>query len=216
MGFQVLLRVNNDINCNFGALVTVKDSQTAPLHLGWRGRAPGAPGIKASAAAAGASRVGGAEGVDGPRELMEKPSAGGQPAPEAEFMRFASAPGISIAHSAILYDPVADIYWYVNNVPRDSLRNWYGGRVHVSKHSSCEADRTTLGLYYSGNAIDWVLAGLVDYGEEFHQHFTYPHMLIDGDDLLVVSRATLPGAPKPYNNHSSNAIVMHRVRDFRR
>ena len=206
----MLLRVNNDINCNFGALVTVKDSRTAPLHLGWRGRAPGPPGDKAAARARG-----GGENGDGSRELLEKPSAG-QPGPEAEFMRFAWAPGISIAHSAILYDPVADIYWYVNNVPRDSLRNWGGGRVYASKHSSCEADRTTLGLYYSGNAIDWVLAGLVDYGEEFHQHFTYPHMLIDGEDLLVVTRATLPEAPRPYNNHSSNAIVMHRVRDFRR
>jgi hypothetical protein len=136
--------------------------------------------------------------------------------PEAEFLRFAYAPGISIAHAAILNYPAADVYSYVNNVPRDRVRDWGRSRVYVNEHTSCEADRTTLGLYYSGNAIDWVLAGLVDYGEEFHHHFTYPHMLIDGDDLLVVTRATLPGAPRPFNNHSSNAIVLHRVRDFRR
>jgi len=33
-------------------------------------------------------------------------------------------------------------------------------------------------------------AGILDYHLSFGRHFTYPHMLVDGDDLLVVMRAT--------------------------
>ena len=53
-----------------------------------------------------------------------------------------------------------------------------------------QVDRSTVALYYSGNAMDWVQAGILDYHLSFGRHFTYPHMLIDGDDLLVVMRAT--------------------------
>ena len=61
--------------------------------------------------------------------------------------------------------------------------------------------------------------------QDFAQHFTYPHMIVSDDgrgpDLLVVMRATAP-PPDPaaptaafYNNHNSNAVSFHRVRDFR-
>ena len=47
-----------------------------------------------------------------------------------------------------------------------------------------------MALYYSGNAMDWVQAGILDYHLSFGRHFTYPHMLVDGEDLMVVMRAT--------------------------
>lgn len=55
-----------------------------------------------------------------------------------------------------------------------------------------QVDRSTMGLYYSGNAVDWWPAGVLDYHLDFASHFTYPHMAVVGDDLLVVMRATAP------------------------
>lgn len=46
--------------------------------------------------------------------------------------------------------------------------------------SKCEVDRSTLGLFYSPNAVSWVLAGMVDYQVSLGRHFAYPHMLVDG------------------------------------
>ncbi len=67
-------------------------------------------------------------------------------------------------------------------------------------------DRSTIGLYYSGNGIDWHSSGIVDYHLGFGQHFTYPHMTVSGDDLLIVMRATaksgkLEATAQYYNNH---------------
>jgi len=176
---QILLRVNNNVNCNLGAIVTVKDSQTWNSSL--------APG-----------------------QL------------QSEFQRYTFAPGAGIAHPAVLYDEVADIYWYVNNVARDSQAPWkqVGHKLHISKNSICEVDRTSLGLFYSANAVDWVFAGFVDYHLDYMNHFSYPQMIIDEEDLLVVTRATLPSGPrgagsKMYNNHNSNSIAFHRVPNFR-
>jgi len=169
---QVLLRVNNGINCNIGALVSVSDVQQ-----------PGA--------------------------------AKDQQQIKAKFLRYTFAPGISVAHPAMIYDKASDIYWYVSNVPRDSLRNWSPSKLKAEPHTWCEVDRSSLGLYYSANALDWVFVGLVDYSNEFREHYTYPQMITDGDDLLIATRATLGSAPPFYNNHYSNALVMHRVEAFR-
>lgn len=66
------------------------------------------------------------------------------------------------------------------------------------------------------------MAGIVDYHLSFGRHFTYPHMTIAGADLLIVMRATFsPKGPlqpisQYYNNHNSNSISFHRVRNFRK
>jgi len=186
---QVLLRVNNDVQCGLGALVSVVDNATD----------------------GGASSGGGAAAAVGALPPPPAPARG-------TFLRYTFAPGMASAHPSVLFDEVTDIYWYVNNINRDSLRNWRAGSgLHVTPHSLCEVDRSTLGLFFSGNAVDWMFAGIVDYSLAFHRHFTYPHMIVDGEDLLITSRATIDDfAPKLYNNHNSNSIVFHRVRNFRR
>ena len=67
-----------------------------------------------------------------------------------------------------------------------------------------QVDRTTVALYYSSNGIDWLHAGIVDYHLSFGRHFTYPHMIVDNSDLLIVMRATfapegddVPPPPSP-------------------
>ena len=63
----------------------------------------------------------------------------------------------------------------------------------VLANTTCEVDRSSLALYYSRNLVDWAEAGLIDYTLAYHRHFAYPNAIIDGADLLLVSRATLGG-----------------------
>jgi hypothetical protein len=66
-------------------------------------------------------------------------------------------------------------------------------RLEMPLNSSCEIDRSTLALHYSPDLAHWTEAGLVDYTLALHRHVTYPSMLVDGDDLLVVARAAIGG-----------------------
>ena len=82
------------------------------------------------------------------------------------------------------------------------------------------ADRSTLALYYSPNAVTWHFATVIDYHLRLDRgHFAYPHAVVNGSDLLMVSRATLPdpdGQIAPcYNNHNSQQVAFHRVHKFR-
>ena len=65
--------------------------------------------------------------------------------------------------------------------------------VSVAENATCSVDRSTLALHYSSNLVDWIKAGFVDYTLAYHRHFANPDMLIDGDDLLVVSEASMGG-----------------------
>jgi hypothetical protein len=140
-------------------------------------------------------------------------------------------PFLKLVQLAALPLQVSDLYWMVSNINRDATRNWkqpdapdqHNPQLHITLFSKCEVDRSTLGLFYSPNLVSWVLAGMVDYHINLGRHFAYPHMLIDGRDLLIVSRAAFApwarSADAPlnefYNNHNSNTIAFHRVRNFR-
>ena len=65
--------------------------------------------------------------------------------------------------------------------------------VNVAENATCSVDRSTLALHYSSNLVDWIKAGFVDYTLAYHRHFANPDMLVDGDDLLVVSEASMGG-----------------------
>lgn len=146
----------------------------------------------------------------------------------AKFLRYKNVPGLAVGHPAVIYDAVTDLYWMVNNINRDSGRRWQqplntnegDPKLHITPFSLCEVDRSTVGLFYSGNGVDWQPAGIVDYHMSFGRHFAYPHMTIVGNDLLIVMRATawsgkLESTSQYYNNHNSNAISFHRILDFR-
>ena len=178
----VHLRVNNDVQCNLGALTEFQDipAEGEPEAGRFRGR----------------------------------------------FVRYTFAPGMATAHPAIVYDEVSDLYWLANNVVRDSLRAYRRKAVAeccqnadglwITPYSTCEADRSTLGLWYSANGVDWLWAAVIDSHPDLRHHFTYPNMIVHGDDLLVVTRAHLGDRTHPlFSNHNSNAIAFHRVAGFR-
>jgi hypothetical protein len=198
-----IMRVNNDLMCDLAALLEIDDSAA-----------------RAASAAA-----------ETDTDAAHLPP----PLPKARFLRYTSIPGLGVSHPAILYDEKSDLYWMASNLNRDDVRDWRqpapGSRsginppLHITSFSKCEIDRSTLGLHFSPNLLNWQFAGLIDYSEHLGRHFTYPHMVIDGEDLLVVTRASfVPGAPREgpaspldqfYNNHNSKVAAFHRIRGFR-
>ena len=92
--------------------------------------------------------------------------------------------------------------------------------------------RRILMLSYSIDGLNWFQAGCVAMSRNPLESFHYASPVIVGDDLLVLSRSSIgaadryraytwnPGVPSgkaklPYNNHDSNMITLHRVKNFR-
>jgi len=61
--------------------------------------------------------------------------------------------------------------------------------------------------------IDWCFAGLVTEGPADHASRHYASMVIDGEDLHVLSRS---GDLEAQSAHNGNIITFHTIRDFRR
>ena len=129
-----------------------------------------------------------------------------------EFERFFPMPG---GHNKfkIIRDPVTGYYWTVTSlVPDTSLSRAKlearGFRGHAGNM------RRIAMLCYSIDAINWVQAGCVAMSKNPLEAFHYTSQVIDGDDLLVLSRSCV-GASKMYNNHDTNMITLHRVKNFR-
>ncbi len=68
-------------------------------------------------------------------------------------------------------------------------------------------------LSYSPDLLRWTFAGLVAVGPTDHSARHYATMVLDGDDLLIVSRS---GDEKARTAHDGNIVTFHRVKDFRK
>ncbi len=137
------------------------------------------------------------------------------------FDRFGTDPGLSCTHCSISYDPTSELYWMVSNINRNTERDIAHLRL---TGGSATQERSTIGLFYSLNSVNWFLAGLIAHSPDWVHGFHYPHGVIDGDDLLVVARAHVDSPLTEANvhqdgptadNHNSNAMTFHRVRRFR-
>lgn len=62
-------------------------------------------------------------------------------------------------------------------------------------------ERRILNLYYSLDSLNWFEAGTVAMSRNPLESFSYPSMLIDGEDLLVLSRTSLGGKNQHDTNH---------------
>ena len=94
------------------------------------------------------------------------------------------------------YDAPSKLFWMVASII-DGVRG----------------ERSRLGLYYSPNLFDWTLGGLVAEGSPKPSSRHYATLLIDGNDILVLSRS---GDGNAKTQHDNNLTTFHRVRDFRR
>ena len=92
--------------------------------------------------------------------------------------------------------------------------------------------RRILMLNYSIDGLNWFQTGCVAMSRNPLESFHYSSQVIVGDDLLVLSRSSIGAANQyrdytwnsgvasgkaklPYNNHDSNMITLHRVKNFR-
>ena len=86
-------------------------------------------------------------------------------------------------------------------------------RLPDDRYNLPNNERHRLQLHYSRNCVDWCFAGLVATGESWKHSRHYASMVIDGEDLCVLSRS---GNSRAQSAHNGNLITFHTVRDFRR
>ncbi len=66
-------------------------------------------------------------------------------------------------------------------------------------------------LYYGLDGLNWFQAGCIAMSKNPLQSFMYTVPVVDGDDLLIISRSS-QNAP---NQHDADTVTFHRVHDFR-
>ena len=110
----------------------------------------------------------------------------------------------------ILYDDVTKLYWLLSTQATDSMTR--AECLPEERYGLPDNERQRLQLHFSKNCIDWCFAGLVAKGEGIKHSRHYASMVIDGDDLHILSRS---GDENAMNAHNGNFISFHTVKDFR-
>jgi len=103
--------------------------------------------------------------------------------------------------------------------PRDPTRYWALSNPTLPQHAgySVERARNTLALLTSTDLREWTIKTVLLYHPSIGNHaFQYPDALIDGDDLLVLSRTAYDdGIGGAHREHDANFITFHRFGNFR-
>ena len=110
----------------------------------------------------------------------------------------------------ILFDGVSGMFWLLSSVATDSMTR--PDRLPDNRFSLPNNERHILALHYSRNCVDWCMAGVVTAGDDPGQARHYASMVIDGDDLHVLSRS---GDARARTAHDTNLITFHTVAGFR-
>lgn len=146
------------------------------------------------------------------------------------FVQFYPMPGGQNKFK-ILYDDVSGLYWTCTTVIPDSYQS-PKPLAERGFHGNPGNTRRILMLNYSIDGLNWFQAGCVAMSKNPLESFHYSSQVVVGDDLLVLSRSSIGGdrqyqdytwrtsytegkAKLPYNNHDSNMITLHRVKNFR-
>lgn len=130
-------------------------------------------------------------------------------APSGEPMLYVPCPGGHMKFH-ILYDQPSKLYWLLSTQSTDSMRR--PDSLPVNRHGLPNNERQRLALHFSINCIDWCFAGLVADAGHQKQSRHYASMVIDGEDLRVVSRS---GDEDAVNAHDANVVTFHTIRRFR-
>jgi hypothetical protein len=111
----------------------------------------------------------------------------------------------------IVHDKAGGLFWTAVNLPADV---WQDPRplVDAGFKPAPGDERRVLVLQFSVNALNWFPAGYIAIAPSMLESFSYPSLLIDGNDLLVLARS---GIGDNENQHDTNLITFHRVRNFR-
>jgi hypothetical protein len=110
----------------------------------------------------------------------------------------------------IVYDEVTELYWLLSTQATDSMTR--PELLPDDRYGLPDNERQRLQLHFSKNMFDWCFAGIVTQGDSAGQARSYASMLIDGDDLCVLSRS---GDKNAKSAHNGNLITFHTVLNFR-
>lgn len=100
---------------------------------------------------------------------------------------------------AIVHDPLTKLFWMTCNVAAGPLEKGQS------------PDRRYLMLYFGHDGMNWLPAGCVAFAPTSSQSFMYPSMVLDGDDLVVLSRTGRESG----HFHDANLSTFHRIKKFR-
>jgi hypothetical protein len=106
----------------------------------------------------------------------------------------------------IRYDPQTKRYWPIHNIIEPQFKN--RSPIHV---------RNTLALSSSTDLLTWQTHEILLQHPDVDNHgFQYVDWLIDGNDILFVSRTAYDDATGgAHNSHDANFLTFHRKKDFR-
>ena len=123
---------------------------------------------------------------------------------------FVELPGAEKKFGAV-YDPVSERFYACSNPVLPSHKD----EPKIGKTPAMI--RNTAALFCSEDLRHWEMKKIFLYSPDLHHEaFQYLNCVIDGDDLLVISRtAFVIGGPKPPRGHDSNLMTFHRISDFR-
>jgi hypothetical protein len=149
---------------------------------------------------------------------------------EYRFLQFYPMPGGQNKFK-IIYDARSGLYWTCSSMVPDPYQDPepLAERGFAGNPGNT---RRILMLSYSIDGLNWFQAGCVAMSRNPLESFHYSSQVVVGDDLLVLSRSSIGAdneyrdytwnsgvgegkAKLPYNNHDSNMITLHRVRNFR-
>ena len=128
------------------------------------------------------------------------------------FTQFASWPG-GQCKFFVVHDRPSRTYWMLSNLVTNSqdLLGW-GDRWPKSQHGPSGNERRWLFLHYSIDCLNWFPAGCVArWPESVAKSFMYPSAVVDGEDLVVMSRTSRDSG----DQHNADLVTIHRIRKFR-
>ncbi len=146
------------------------------------------------------------------------------------FVQFYPMPGGQNKFK-IIRDEKSGLYWTCSTLAPDPYQP-PGPLTDRGFAGNPGNTRRILMLSYSIDGLNWFQAGCVAMSKNPLESFHYSSQVIVGDDLLVLSRSSIGAANQyrdytwnsgiasgkaklPYNNHDSNTITLHRVKNFR-
>ena len=154
------------------------------------------------------SRLGGTRvsGMAAVCELTGSPNA-----MDYRFYQYHAMPGGQNKFK-IIYDAPSDLFWTVATATPNAYQP-VEPLAEKGFSGPPTNERRIAMLQYSYDGLNWFQAGCVAMSKNPLESFHYTSQVIVGNDLLVLSRTSKGG--KPYDNHDTNQITLHRVRNFR-
>lgn len=114
----------------------------------------------------------------------------------------------------IRYDEKSKKYWALTNYVPEDVRP---EAMKLPKVKFSTHIRNTLALCSSTDLVNWQVNHIVLQHPDVLKHaFQYPDWIIDGKDIVFVSRTAFDdGIGGAANNHNNNFITFHKIKNFR-